>query len=87
MSVHTDIATYTTNFVTSRDGARISYLSMGSGPALLVVHGALSVAKGYTAFASAKVKQFPKLDHFGIDKKAPQEVASVVEAFFLAEHP
>jgi hypothetical protein len=31
----------------------------------------------------SETKQFPKLDHFGIDKKAPQEVAMTVSAYFL----
>jgi hypothetical protein len=31
----------------------------------------------------SETKLFPKLDHFGIDKKAPQEVARVVSDYFL----
>ena len=31
----------------------------------------------------SETKVFPKLDHFGIDKKAPQEVARVVSDYFL----
>lgn len=50
---HTNTVTDTTSTVLSRDGARISYLSMGSGPSVLVIPGALSTAAGYTAFARA----------------------------------
>jgi pimeloyl-ACP methyl ester carboxylesterase len=38
---------------------------------------------------SSEKQEFPALDHFGIDKKAPQEVARRVSAFFqkkLGEH-
>ena len=35
----------------SRDGARISYLTLGTGPAVIVIPGALSVAADYTTFA------------------------------------
>jgi pimeloyl-ACP methyl ester carboxylesterase len=31
----------------------------------------------------SETKEFPKLDHFGIDKKAPREVAEAVCAYFL----
>jgi hypothetical protein len=31
----------------------------------------------------SETKEFPKLDHFGIDKKAPREVAKAVSAYFL----
>ena len=31
----------------------------------------------------SETKQFPKLDHFGIDKKAPREVARAVSTYFL----
>ena len=35
----------------------------------------------------SETREFPKLDHFGIDKKAPQEVARAVSAYFLKEQP
>jgi hypothetical protein len=31
----------------------------------------------------SETKEFPKLDHFGIDKKAPREVARAVSEYFL----
>jgi pimeloyl-ACP methyl ester carboxylesterase len=44
--------------VISRDGATISYLTQGSGPAVLVIPGALSTADDYAAFASALGEHF-----------------------------
>jgi pimeloyl-ACP methyl ester carboxylesterase len=48
----------TTHAVISQDGAKISYLTMGNGPSVLVIPGALSVAAGYTTFANALAEQF-----------------------------
>lgn len=48
----------TESTVRSRDGATISYISMGAGPSVLVIPGALSVASGYIAFASGLAKEF-----------------------------
>ena len=31
----------------------------------------------------SETKEFPKLDHFGIDKRAPREVAKAVSVYFL----
>jgi len=55
---HITTTTYTTHSMLSQDGAKISYLSMGSGPSVLVIPGALSVAAGYTVFASALAEHF-----------------------------
>lgn len=54
MSTITD----TTHTVLSQDGAKINYLTTGSGPAVLVIPGALSTAADYTAFASALGEHF-----------------------------
>ena len=43
----------TTEVVLSKDGAKISYITTGSGPAVLVIPGALSMAADYVAFGSA----------------------------------
>ncbi len=48
----------TTSTVRSSDGTTISYLSVGSGPAVIVVPGALSLASDYTAFARALAEHF-----------------------------
>ena len=55
---HMTTTTYTTHSLLSHDGAKISYLSMGSGPSVLVIPGALSTAAGYVAFASALAEHF-----------------------------
>ena len=51
-------ATDNTQVVLSKDGARISYLTMGSGPAVLVIPGALSMAADYATFGSALAEHF-----------------------------
>jgi pimeloyl-ACP methyl ester carboxylesterase len=55
---HMSAATGATHIVFSQDGAEISYLTTGSGPSVMVIPGALSVAADYGAFASALAKQF-----------------------------
>lgn len=55
---HMNVVTDTTQTVVSRDGATISYLSVGSGPAVLVVPGALSTASDYLPFATALAERF-----------------------------
>jgi len=55
---HMSTATDTTHAVLSQDGAKISYLTMGSGPSVLVIPGALSMAAGYAAFARALAEHF-----------------------------
>jgi hypothetical protein len=45
-------------FVVSRDGSTINYLSMGTGPSVIVVSGALSTASGYADFGQAAAKHF-----------------------------
>ena len=44
-------STETTHAVVSRDGAKISYLTLGSGPSVIVVPGAFSMAADYVPFA------------------------------------
>ena len=55
---HMSTTTDTTHAVLSQDGAKISYLTMGSGPSVLVIPGALFLAANYTAFASALAEHF-----------------------------
>jgi hypothetical protein len=43
----------------------------------------LAMERLATVLPRSETKEFPKLDHFGIDKKAPQEVARVVSDYFL----
>ncbi len=55
---HPNTAVDTTHTVLSEDGTRISYLSMGAGPSVLVIPGALSLAADYAAFARALAEHF-----------------------------
>lgn len=48
----------TASSMLSRGGARISILTLGTGPAVLVIPGALAVAADYTAFAMTLAEQF-----------------------------
>ena len=43
----------------------------------------LSMERLAVVLPRSETKEFPKLDHFGIDKKAPREVAQAVSAYFL----
>jgi pimeloyl-ACP methyl ester carboxylesterase len=54
----TNTAIDTTPIVRSEDGAAIHYLSMGGGPSVLVIPGALSMAADYTAFGQALAAHF-----------------------------
>jgi hypothetical protein len=38
------------------------------------------------ALPRSETQEFPMLDHFGIDKKAPRAVASAVSDYFLTSH-
>jgi pimeloyl-ACP methyl ester carboxylesterase len=44
--------------VLSKDGTTISFLSVGDGPAVLVLPGVLSIASDYAAFACALAERF-----------------------------
>src|SRR3989440_2600838 len=55
---HTITVIDTIHTVLSKNGAKISYLSMGDGPSVLVIPGALSIAADYAAFARALAEHF-----------------------------
>ena len=73
----------TSHAVLSRDGTRIGHLSVGGGPAVIVVPGVLSMAADYGAFALALSRHFtvhtierrgrgesgPQGDDYSIDKE------------------
>lgn len=67
-------ATSTTRAVISQDGAKIGYLSMGSGPSVIVIPGALSVAADYVAFGSALAGHFTVhiIERRGRGQSSPQ---------------
>ena len=50
--------TETTHAVFSRDGTKISYLTLGNGPSVIVIPGMLSMAADYAAFARALAEHF-----------------------------
>ena len=60
--------------VLSRDGTRIGYLSVGGGPAVLVVPGVLSMAADYAAFARALSGHFTvhTIERRGRGESGPQ---------------
>lgn len=64
----------TISTVQSSDGTTISYLSVGSGPAVIVVPGALSLANDYTAFARALAEHFTvhTIERRGRGQSGPQ---------------
>lgn len=55
---HTSATMDTALTVRSRDGAEIRYLSMGDGPSVLIIPGALSMAADYADFARALAEHF-----------------------------
>jgi pimeloyl-ACP methyl ester carboxylesterase len=61
-------------YVTSTDGARISYLSIGHGPGVIVVPGALSTADDYLAFARHLADRYTVhiIERRGRGQSAPQ---------------
>jgi pimeloyl-ACP methyl ester carboxylesterase len=81
------------NAVTSKDGTKIAYYTSGSGPAVVVVPGALSIAKDFTAFAKALANNFtvhvierrgrgesgPQGDNYSIEREC-EDVAAVLAA-------
>jgi pimeloyl-ACP methyl ester carboxylesterase len=70
MSTTTDI----NHAVLSQDGAKISYLTMGGGPSVLVIPGSLSMAADYAAFASALAEHFTVhiIERRGRGESSPQ---------------
>lgn len=76
--------------VRSNDGTTISYRTVGQGPAVIVIPGAMSTADDYAAFADALGENFtvhtierrgrglsgPQGDHYGIGKEC-EDVAAL----------
>jgi pimeloyl-ACP methyl ester carboxylesterase len=63
--------------ITSADGTTIGYRSTGSGPGLIVIHGALETAKGYQGFAAALAEDFTVhvVDRRGRGESGPHDPA------------
>jgi pimeloyl-ACP methyl ester carboxylesterase len=60
--------------VTSTDGTTISYQTVGSGPAVIVVPGCMSTAASFTAFASTLAENFTvhTIERRGRGRSGPQ---------------
>jgi pimeloyl-ACP methyl ester carboxylesterase len=60
--------------VISKDGTKLAYLSLGIGPAVLVIPGVLSMASDYAAFARALAQHFTvhTLERRGRGESGPQ---------------
>jgi pimeloyl-ACP methyl ester carboxylesterase len=71
---HMHTATDTTQTVLSQDGAKVSYLTVGSGPSIIVIPGALSMAADYAAFAHALAEHFTvhTIERRGRGESSPQ---------------
>jgi pimeloyl-ACP methyl ester carboxylesterase len=99
---NTNFAIDTSPTVRSADGTAISYLTVGAGPGVLVIPGALSTADDYAAFARALATRFtvhtierrgrgrsgPQGDDYGMEKER-QDVLAVLQetgARFLVGH-
>jgi len=65
---------YSTQMLTSSDGATVSYLTIGNGPAVIVIHGALSRASSYLEFARALAEHFTVhlIERRGRGQSSPQ---------------
>jgi pimeloyl-ACP methyl ester carboxylesterase len=97
-----DARTAARRAVTSADGTSISYQSVGEGPAVVVIPGALSTADDYTAFADALAERFtvhtierrgrglsgPQGDQYGIRKEREDVLAlcDATGAWYLVGH-
>lgn len=74
---------YTTGAVTSRDGTTIGYRQMGTGPALILLHGGMQAAQNFMRLATALSNTFtlcipdrrgrglsgPSGDEYGMEKE------------------
>ncbi len=71
---HTNTVSGATHTVLSKDGTTISYLSIGDGPSALVIHGILSMASDYAAFARALAEHFTvhTIERRGRGESGPQ---------------
>jgi pimeloyl-ACP methyl ester carboxylesterase len=73
------------------DSSYENYREIAAG--VLLMYGGQSDSKAVnlamerlaTILPHSETKEFPKLDHFGIERKAPREVARAVSDYFLKE--
>ena len=99
---HMRIAPAATRMVVSQDGAKTAYLTMGDGPSVMVIPGALSLAADYLAFGRELSEHFtvhiierrgrglssPQGDDYNIAKECEDVLALSAEtgASFLVGH-
>jgi pimeloyl-ACP methyl ester carboxylesterase len=57
-STTTGLASYTTGYVTSRDGTTIGYRQLGHGPGVVMLHGAMESAQSHMQLAVALADAF-----------------------------
>jgi pimeloyl-ACP methyl ester carboxylesterase len=71
---HTNTVSDTTSTVHSKDGTTIGYLTVGSGPSVIVIPGALSMANGYITFAHSLAEHFTvhTIERRGRGESGPQ---------------
>jgi pimeloyl-ACP methyl ester carboxylesterase len=71
---YTPLAIGDAHTVLSMDGTKIAYLSVGDGPAVLVLPGVLSMASDYANFACALAQRFTThiIERRGRGKSGPQ---------------
>ncbi|QHW30505.1 alpha/beta hydrolase [Paenibacillus rhizovicinus] len=50
--------TYTTDYVTSKDGTKIGYRRQGRGPGLVILHGGMQAAQNFTGLAAELANEF-----------------------------
>jgi pimeloyl-ACP methyl ester carboxylesterase len=88
-STQAETPTAASRTVQSRDGTTISYRTVGHGPAVIVIPGAMSTADDYAAFADALGEHFtvhtierrgrgrsgPQGDHYSIGKECADVAA------------
>lgn len=71
-STVSSLESYTTHFLTSRDGNRIEYRQLGHGPGIVMLHGAMESAKSHMKLAEGLADTFTiyllerRGHHFGI---------------------
>jgi pimeloyl-ACP methyl ester carboxylesterase len=78
---HQEVARLDSSYENYREIAAGVLLMYGGKSDLPWVHPAMEQLAA--VLPRSETKAFPKLDHFGIDKKAPQEVARAVSGYFL----
>jgi hypothetical protein len=78
---HQEVARLDTSYKNYREISTGVLLMYGGKSDIKWVNLAMERLAG--VLPQSETQEFPKLDHFGIDKKAPREVARAVSEYFL----